>query len=63
MIVMSIIVFTPLKQKTARTTWKRLQTWFDEHPDRKTCNTSVGKIRRSHMKRDFLKFCEHGIKL
>lgn len=59
----SFIVFDPLNQKEATKTWKGLKQWFADNPRRKVCTTDLGKIRRTFMKEDFLKYCAPNVTL
>ena len=57
------VVYQKLSQKEAREVFVQLKEWFSTHPKRKVCNTEFGKVRRSHMTEDFLRFCVDGTKL
>lgn len=57
------IIVEKLNKKIAKKNFKLLQKWFDDNPRRRVCNTDYGKVRRAHMKEDFLRFCVDDTKL
>ena len=57
------VVYQKLSQKEAREVFTQLKEWFANNRRRKVCNTEFGKVRRSHMAEDFLRFCVDGTKL
>lgn len=58
-----IIVYMLLTQKEAVESFKNLKKWFKNNSKRRVCNTDRGKVRRNHLKEDFLKYCKSGVKL
>lgn len=58
-----IIVYTPLSQREATKTYKAIKQWFVDNPKRKVCQTDLLKVRKAHLKEDFLKMCKNGVTL
>jgi hypothetical protein len=58
-----LIVFTPLSKRDGQKTYTALKKWFKNNPNRRICVTDLGKVRKSHIKDDLLKFCVDGTKL
>lgn len=54
------IIFTKLTKKEAEENILKLKQWFEEHPQRRVCYTSLFKVRKNHIEEDVYKHTENG---